>query len=94
MSAVLLVELWDYAKLYRAVPAYRKAEFRTWRDGHETKLYWRGRQVRRIFSMGRSPDCWRLVPLDGPLGAIALLRRERECRSVRRRPSPEGELPS
>lgn len=92
MSVVILVELHDGAMLYRAV--LTKSEFRTWRDGNETKLYWRGRQVRRIFSMGRSTDCWLSVPLEGRLGAIALLRKRMCCRSVRRRPTPEGELPS
>lgn len=94
MSSVLLIELYDRAMLYRTVPALSKDKFSAWRDGGETKLYWRGRQVRRVFSMGCSSDCWRSIPLEGPSGAIAGLRMDGWCRNVRKKPTPEGELPS
>lgn len=94
MSTVLLVELEYRAMLYRVVRGAGESEFCTWRDGNETLLFWKGRQVHRLFSMGDSPDCWWSVPLAGTLGAIARLRKEGCCPSVRKRPSPEGELPS
>lgn len=90
MSVVLLVRLENSAALYR-VSTFGAVPFQVWKDRDGIGLFWKGRRVEEVYSMGRSPDCWRSVPMTG---ACRSLQRLGKASVVKRRPAPEGELPS
>lgn len=90
MSVVLLVKLETYARLYR-VSTFEGAPFRIWKGRDGVDLFWKGRLVEKVYSMGRSPDCWWSVPITS---ACSSLQRLGKASVVKRRPAPEGELPS
>lgn len=90
MSVVLLVKLEDYAMLYR-VSTFEGVPFQVWKDRDGIDLFWKGRRVEKVYSMGRSPDCWWSVPMTS---ACRSLERRGKASVVERMPAPEGELPS
>lgn len=90
MSAVLLVELADYARLY-CVSTFDGAPFQVWKTRDGIDLFWKGRRVEKVYSMGRSPDCWWSVPMTS---ACRSLQKRGKASVVKRMPAPEGELPS
>jgi hypothetical protein len=91
MSVVLLIKLEDYDKLYR-VSTFEGVPFQIWADQDGgIDLFWKGRRVETVYSMGRSPDCWWSVPMPS---AYSSLRRRGKASVVKWMPAPEGELPS
>lgn len=90
MSAVLLVELEETSSLYR-VSAFEGAPFKVWKDRDGADLFWKGRRVSRIYSLGESCDCWRKLPLYDTM--MTLLKRGKAER-VPAMPLKEGPLPS
>lgn len=89
MSCVLIVGLEEYSSLYR-VSTFEGKPFKVWRGQDDLELFWRGRRVSRVFSLGESCDCWRDIPLYDAIMAL-LKRGKAEC--VKYMPAPEGELP-
>lgn len=90
MSTVLLVQPEGYARLYR-VSTFEGAPFEVWKDRDGVDLFWKGRRVWKVYSMGRSCDCWWSVPMTS---AIRSLLKRGKARRVRHMPGPEGELPA
>ena len=98
MSVVLLVRLSGMASLYRVDTQEKDGEgnlvvrFAAWRDQDGVDLYWTGRRVDKVYTMGgRSDACvWYEVPI--PEAVDSLLRRDL-CVKALSEPSPEGRLP-
>ena len=90
MSVVLLVKLENYAALYR-VSTFEGVPFQVWEDRDGIDLFWKGRLVTEVYSMGRSPDCWWSVPITS---ACRSLKKRGKASVVKYMPAPEGELPS
>jgi len=97
MSVILLVGLAGRAALYRANTQEKDADgnpvvrFKAWVDSYGVDLYWMGRVVDRVYTMGESADVWYRVPV--PDAARSLLNRG-ACIAVSSEPSPEGRLPA
>lgn len=90
MGVVLLVRLEESDSLYR-VSTFEGKPFKVWKDRDGTDLFWRGRRVSRIYSLGESCDCWRKLPLYDTM--TTLLKRGR-AEEVSAMPPKEGTLPS
>ena len=90
MSGVLLVELEESGSLYR-VSTFEGKPFKVWKDRDGIDLFWRGWRVSRIYSLGKSCDCWRKLPLYDTM--MTLLKR-RKAEKVPAMPLKEGPLPS
>ena len=90
MSVVLLVQPEGYAMLYR-VSTFEGTPFQVWKDRDGVDLFWKGRRVWKVYSMGRSPDCWWSVPITS---AIRSLLKRGKAKRVPAMPAPEGKLPS
>lgn len=90
MSVVLLVQLEGSTTLYR-VSTYEGTPFQVWMDRDGVDLFWKGREVDKVYSMGKSCDCWWSVPVTSAIRS--LLRRGKATR-VPARPLREGRLPS
>ena len=97
MSVVLLVGLVGNAALYRVDTQEKDADgnpvvrFKAWVDFYGTDLYWMGRPVDRVYTMGASAEVWYRVAV--PDAARSLLNRG-ACVAVSSEPSPEGRLPA
>lgn len=90
MSVVLLVQLEGSATLYR-VSTYEGVPFAVWDDGDGIDLFWKGRRVEKVYSMGRSAECWWSVPI---VNACRSLRKRGKATRVPARPLREGRLPT
>lgn len=87
---VLLVKLDNYAMLYR-VSTFEGVPFQVWEDRDGIGLFWKGRCVEEVYSMGRSSDCWWRVPITS---ACRSLKKRGKASVVKCMPAPEGELPT
>ena len=90
MSVILLVQLEGSATLYR-VSTYEGMPFAVWDDGDGIDLFWKGRRVEKVYSMGQSAECWWSVPI---VNACRSLRRRGKAGRLLYRPLPEGKLPA
>lgn len=90
MSVVLLVGLEESNSLYR-VSTFEGKPFKVWKgqDGF-ADLFWRGRRVSRVYSLGESCDCWQELSLYDTM--MTLMKRGKAER-MKYMPAPEGELP-
>lgn len=89
MSTVLLVSLEESSSLFR-VSTFMVKPFKVWEDQDGIDLFWRGRRVDRIYSLGESSDCWQEFSL---YDAITTLLESGKAERVKYMPAPEGELP-
>lgn len=89
MSSVLLVGLEESSSLFR-VSTFAVKPFKVWKDQDGIDLFWRGRRVDRIYSIGGSADCWQEFSL---YDAIMTLLESGKAECVKDMPAPEGELP-
>ena len=96
MSVILLVKVVGIACLYRADTQETDAEgnsvvrFKAWTDRDGIDLYWMGRLVEQVYTMGESTEVWYRVSI--PDAVESLLKRDL-CERVSSQPSPEGRLP-
>lgn len=90
MSVVLLVKVEGSDSLYR-VSTYERMPFAVWDDENGIDLYWRGRRVEKVYSMGESCECWWSVPIES---ACRSLKRRGKAGTLLYRPLSEGKLPS
>lgn len=97
MSGTLLVRLEGSDRLYRTDTQERDAgghpvvRFKAWIDSDGVDLYWMGRRVDQVYTMGKSTEVWYRVSV--PNAAESLLKRG-ACVQVSSEPSPEGRLPA
>ena len=89
MSGTLLVKPKGYAMLFRVI-THESVQFEVWKDHDGIDLFWRGRQVEKVYSVSASGERWWGVPI--PCAAKALLKRG-DAKCVGFMPAPEGELP-
>ena len=90
MSVVLLVGLKESSSLYRVSTTYEGKPFKVWKGRDELELFWRGRRVSRVYSLGESGDCWQKIPL---YNTIMTLLERGKAKRVKYMPETEGELP-
>lgn len=88
-SFVLLVGLEESSSLFR-VSTFAVKPFKVWEDQDGIDLFWRGRRVDRIYSIGKSCDCWQELSL---YDTIMSLLESGKAERVKYMPAPEGELP-
>ena len=97
MSVILLVKLEGSDRLYWANTREKDAggnfvvRFKAWVDSDAVDLYWMGRRVDKVYTMGPSTEVWYRVSI--PRAAESLLMRS-ACVEVSSEPSPEGRLPA
>lgn len=90
MDFVLLVGLEESSSLY-AVSTFAAKPFKVWEDQDGIDLFWRGRRVDRIYSLGKSYDYWQELSL---YDTITMLLERGKAERVKYMPVPEGGLPS
>lgn len=90
MSFVLIIGLEESSSLFR-VSTFMVKPFKVWEDQDGIDLFWRGRRVNRIYSLGKSADCWQELPL---YDTIMTLLESGKAERVKFMPETEGELPS
>lgn len=93
MDFVLLVGLEESSSLY-CVSTFAAKPFKVWEDQDGFDLFWRGRRVSRLYSLGKSLDSldyWQELPL---YDTIMSLLEGGNAERVKDMPVPEGELPS
>jgi hypothetical protein len=91
MSTTLLVRLEDCAvDVLFWVSTSECAPFKVWKDRDGVDLFWMGRRVEEVYSLGEEGDRWWSVPI--PAAVRSLLKRGKAKR-VKAMPAPEGELP-
>lgn len=87
---VLLVGLEESSSLY-CVSTFAAKPFKVWEDQDGIDLFWRGRRVSRIYSIGKSHDYWQELSL---YDTITTFLESGKAERVKYMPAPEGELPS
>lgn len=90
MDFVLLVGLEESSSLY-CVSTFATKPFKVWEDQDGIDLFWRGRRVSRLYSLGKSLDYWQELSL---YDTIMMLLERGKAERVKYMPAPEGELPS
>lgn len=90
MDFVLLVGLEESSSLY-CVSTFAAKPFKVWEDQDGIDLFWRGRRVSRLYSLGKPLDYWQELSL---YDTIMMLLERGKAERVKYMPAPEGELPS
>lgn len=90
INFVMLVGLEESSSLY-CVSTFAVSPFKVWEDQDGIDLFWKGRRVDRIYSLGKSCDYWQELSLYDTI--MTLLERGKAER-VKYMPAPEGELPA
>lgn len=89
INFVLLVGIEESSSLY-CVSTFAVKPFKVWEDQDGIDLFWRGRRVSRLYSLEKSCEYWRELPL---YDAITTFLGSGKAERVKYMPAPEGELP-
>ena len=89
INFVMLVGLEESSSLY-CVSTFAVKPFKVYEDQDGIDLFWKGRRVDRIYSLGKSCEYWQELSL---YDTIMTLLESGKAERVKYMPAPEGELP-